>query len=395
MQFTGRITIDTVKRFYANKEEGFKVAEETVKDLQERENSYTLSSRAGKMDWDRGNSGIRTLGLGISAEYIQKGFIDFRGKTIESPEQLALLAQVYRDPRYETLRIIYTKGDIIVGHEGITSRLPNASVAFFNVPNREETTSDEEYYRKCRQGQVRHFMGMLNRMERLDADGYFLLHNHPSAISIDPSEEDLKLTTVYKKSLAGFKGHIIINSNKYCFIDPDNNFSRYPLYLGEDLLTKPAVPHPLLGTVIDGPSILAQLGKAIQVSQHYSVIIYVTAKQQVRAIQEIPDGLLKKEKECVDYLRGRMRDFGSSRIFLVSPNESIYEIANDMVRKGYFLDAIITDNITRVNSVRESGVESPKDAMYNRWMGIYSLKSYRVSEKEYNYCQRLGDHDFR
>ena len=106
------ITIDTVKRFYDNKEEGLKVAEETIKDLQERENSYALSSRAGKMDWDRGNSGIRTLGLGISAEYIQKGFIDFRGKTVESPEQLALLAQAYRDPRYETLRIVCMKGDI-------------------------------------------------------------------------------------------------------------------------------------------------------------------------------------------------------------------------------------------------------------------------------------------
>ena len=257
---------ESIGKLYQEDKEGLEIAEETINELQEREEVYALSGRARKMDRDRGNGGIRTLGLGISAEYIQKGFIDFRGKTVESPEQLALLAQAYRDPRYETLRIVYMKGDIIVGHEGITSRLPNASVAFFNVPNREETASDEEYYRKCRQGQVRHFMGMLNRMERLDADGYFLLHNHPSAISIDPSDEDLKLTTVYKKSLKGFKGHIIINSNKYCFIDQDNSFSRHPLYLGEDLLTKPAVAHPLLGTVIDKPKILAQLGKAIQVS---------------------------------------------------------------------------------------------------------------------------------
>ena len=94
-------------------------------------------------------------------------------------------------------------------------------------------------------------------------------------------------------------------------------------------------------------------------------------------------------------MRGRMREFGTSRIFLVSPNESIQEIANDMVRKGYFLDAIITDNIARVNSVRESGVESPKDFLFDRWMGIYSLKGYRVSENDDNYCQRPVEHDYR
>lgn len=390
-----RARMNTIERLYENKKEGFEVAEETIKDLQEREKIRSLSYGDGKMAGDGRNEGVRTIGLGISTEFIQKGFIDFRGREVESPEQLALLAQVYRDPRYETLRIIYMKGDTIVGHEGITSRLPNASAAFFHVPNRENVASDEEYNRKCRQGQVRHFMGMLNRMERLEADGYFLLHNHPSAISIEPSDDDLKLTTVYKKSLTGFKGHIIINSNKYCYIDQDNKFMQYPLCLGEDLLTKPAVSHPLLGTLVNGTDKLAQLGKAIQISPHYSVIIYVTAKQYVRAIQEIPDGLLLREKECVDYMRGRMRAFGTSRIFLVSSNNSIHEIASDMVRKGYFLDAIVTDNNSRVNSVHENGVESPKDSFFNRWMGIYSLKSYRVCEKDGSYCKKTVGQNFR
>jgi hypothetical protein len=138
------------------------------------------------------------------------------------------------------------KGNTIAGHEGITSRLPNASVAFFNVPNRVEVTSDEEYLVKSRHAQVRHFMGMLNRMERLEADGYFLLQNHPSAVSIDSSNEDLRLTMIYKNALWGFMGHVIINSNRFCFIDRDINYTQFPLYLGEDLLTKPSLPHPLL-----------------------------------------------------------------------------------------------------------------------------------------------------
>lgn len=347
------------------------------------------------MDRHGRSGGVKTLGIGISVEFIQKGFIDFRGREIQGPEQLALLAQVYRDPRYETLRIIYMKGNTIAGHEGITSRLPNASVAFFNVPNREEVTSDEEYLVKSRHAQVRHFMGMLNRMERLEADGYFLLHNHPSAVSIDPSNEDLILTTAYKNALSGFRGHVIINSNRFCFMDKDINHMQFPLYLGEDLLTKPSIPHPLLDLLVDSPDKLAQMGKTIQIDPNYSVIIYVTAKQYIRAIQEIPDSLLKRETECVDYLRGRMRNFGASRIFLVSLNESIHEIASDMVRKGYFLDAIVTDNNTRVNSVRESGINSLKDTLYNRWMGIYSHKSYRVNERQDNYRHKIIVRDAR
>lgn len=381
--------------FYENSKEGFEVAKEAITDLQEREKIHSISYGAGKMDWRGKNGGVKTIGIGISAEFIHKGFIDFRGREVRSPEQLALLGQVYRDPRFETLRVIYMKGNIIAGHEGITSRLPNSSAAIFDIPNREESASDKEYLIKSRHAHVRHFMGMLSRMERLGADGYFLLHNHPSAMSVEPSNEDLALTKAYKKALPGFRGHIIIDSNKFCFIDKDINPMQFPLYLGDDLLIKPSLSHPLLGSMIDSSDKLAQLGKAIQIDPNYSVIIYVNTKQYIRAIQEIPDGLLKREKECVDYLRGRMRDFGASRVLLVSSTESIHEIANDMVRKGFFLDAIVTDNSNRVNSVRESGVSSANDTHFSRWMGIYTHKSYRVNERGGSYHNKSLDRDAR
>ena len=77
-----------------------------------------------------GDSGIKTLGLGITPELIQTGRIDLRGFEAKNAYDIAVHAQVYRDPRFETFRVFYMKGDTIVGHEGISSRMPSTSLAF-------------------------------------------------------------------------------------------------------------------------------------------------------------------------------------------------------------------------------------------------------------------------
>jgi hypothetical protein len=58
--------------------------------------------------------GIVTKALGISAELVAKGRIDLRGKKIKNIHDLAGICQVYRDPRFETFRIIYVKKGKIV-----------------------------------------------------------------------------------------------------------------------------------------------------------------------------------------------------------------------------------------------------------------------------------------
>jgi hypothetical protein len=85
MQYAGMAAIKSIEKFYEDKKEGLEVAEETIKDLQEREKIHTLSSRYGKVAGNGRNGGIRTLGIGVSAEFIQKGFIDIRRREIQSP----------------------------------------------------------------------------------------------------------------------------------------------------------------------------------------------------------------------------------------------------------------------------------------------------------------------
>lgn len=55
----------------------------------------------------RGEGGLRpgegrTLGLGISPDLIHQGVVDLKGYTVKTAEDLATLAQVYRNPLFET-----------------------------------------------------------------------------------------------------------------------------------------------------------------------------------------------------------------------------------------------------------------------------------------------------
>lgn len=373
--------IKEIERFYDKSKEGFELAKEAVGETVRLESDGNVSSGTGEMDWHGRDGGVRTIGVGISTEFIRKGYIDLRGKEVRSPRQLAVLAQVFRDPRFETLRFFYMKGNKIVGHEGITSKLPLAAAAIPNLPEREDYTNENEYVKQLRSTQLRFFMDMLNRMERLKSDGYYLLHGHPSGFNVTPSNEDAFLTASFRSAVSGFKGHIIIDSNKYGFIDKDLNVSEHKLNLGEDLLLKPSKPHYLLGAEINSSRKLAMLAKTVQLADDYSVVIYVSSRCVVRAIQEVPDGLFKREKECVDYLRGRMCDFGSTRAFLVTRNQHTKEFASGMVKKGYLLDAVIAENDYRVTSVREKGLESGYSSK-TQWMGISINKGYRVRETD-------------
>jgi proteasome lid subunit RPN8/RPN11 len=373
-----------IKRFYEKDKEGLTIAEAAISEIQKLEAVSPISKGTGEMGWRGRNGGVRTLGIGISTEFIKKGYINLRGNEVNSPQQLAVLAQVYRDPRFETIRFIYMKGNIIVGHEGITSKLPAASVAFLNIPTRENYKDENEYTMKRKTAQAKYFMNMLHRMEKLEADGYFLLHNHPSGINVNPSKEDINLTIAYQSVLSGFRGHVIINSNKYSYIDENLWVSVNSLDLGKDKLLVPSLPHPLLGESIDSSSKLATLAKSIQIDPNYSVVMYINSRNDIRAIQEVPDGLFNHEKECVNFLRGRMTEFGTSRAFVATRNEKVKAMATSMVSKGYLLDAIVANKDYSITSVRESGV-CPSLSSDIYWMGRNINKGAKVSEKSTDY----------
>ncbi|MFN7929881.1 MAG: LPD1 domain-containing protein [Blastocatellia bacterium] len=268
-----------------------------------------------------GGSGVRTTGLAITDQLAQTGRVDLRGQTVESAHDVARLAQIYRDPRIETFRIFYTKDGQIIAHEGTTSRLPNSSRPF-------ATEND-----------ARGFAEMKQRMQRLGADGYYLLHNHPSGRP-HASPEDLRGTLAFAKKVEGFQGHIIINSGEYAVIEPALTKPQiYQIPDHQETLLTPSIPHDLLNQTIAKPIDAVRLGKQLQAKEGFVTLTYLGSDNRVRAIQEMPESLFQREQEAADYMRGRKRAFGATRIIShAESNPLLLEPARALIQSGALYD---------------------------------------------------------
>ena len=266
---------------------------------------------------------LDTFAIAFNRDLINQHAAPLVGHTIETAEDLARLAQRYRDPRYETLRYFFLDGDgKIIAQTGVSSRMPGSTAAF---PRGESDAWVEDM------------------ATDLGAKSVYMLHNHPSGNS-KPSDNDLQLTKDYAEILSE-KGidvvHVIIDSNEYTAMVPVGGKltvnERAKLDMGEDLLLKPGKPHHLLGTEIigkDGPRQLAKLSKALEQRADVITVVGRNSEGKVVAIasmgMEVYTGsyqALKKE------LQTWGRAHGVRSLFLVGvPDQDRADIGN----KGEF-----------------------------------------------------------
>ena len=151
---------------------------------------------------------IKTIYNAIPENEEMKSYIDLKDIKIESREDLVKTCQIFRNPKFETFRIIYMRDNSIVNYESVTSRLPN-SCNIFRVKSKTP-------YLKNQRG----FEEISRRMYRLGANGYYLQHNHPSG-NAKASMEDIRITNKICKNIKGFRGHIIIDHGTYAWIEND------------------------------------------------------------------------------------------------------------------------------------------------------------------------------
>ena len=64
------------------------------------------------------------LANAVVSDFQDKASTVLVGKKIKTSGDLATLAQVYRNPKYETFHYFFTRGDEIVGKVGVSSRMP-------------------------------------------------------------------------------------------------------------------------------------------------------------------------------------------------------------------------------------------------------------------------------
>jgi len=269
----------------------------------------------------------KLVALGFTRSLIKDGSTSILGRKVNSTAEMAEIAQVFRDPRFETMRYIFLNADNkVVFQTGITCRLPSTSQTF--------------------DGDMSKFFPSLMRAAvSRGATSIYMLHNHPSG-SPKPSAADLSATNTlskyFKKCGLEFNGHVIINHNKFGCIDGDLKISITDLSKGvKDMIMTPEIEHPLLNKQITSITILAEAAKAVQVSDDISTAIYVSSIGEVRAISEFSNKLKDKSK----WIKKSMVELGGSTVY-ISTNS--LDVRNEMNRimgiDGTIMDVIYFDD---------------------------------------------------
>lgn len=264
-----------------------------------------------------------------------KHYVDLRDIKIESREDLVKTCQVFRNPRYETFRIIYMRDNNIVNYESITSRLPN-NCDIFRV-------KAKKTYLKKQKG----YEDISKRMYRLGANGYYLEHNHPSG-NAKASFEDMRVTRELAQNVKGFKGHIIVDHGTYAWIEKDvisdklkadNNIRiDYISDLDSQSMIK---DDPLMHKKVNSRNELARIMYDIKHSNHYSCLVLTSATSNIRLFQEIPNTFINMSyRQIGGYIKNRCVDTGSTRAFMATTDRPFFERAKDLVNLGYISDCV-------------------------------------------------------
>jgi hypothetical protein len=163
------------------------------------------------------------LALALSTDYARRQRVSLVGQKVTGYDDLAVLSQVYRHPRFETFRLFFVNdANEVVSQLGVTSRLPAAAVAIVG----DDTI---QYMKKVQDAAV-----------QAGATGVWMLHNHPSG-NVEVSNADLRVTKTFTDAFKqiAYKGHIVIDTNKYSVITPEGYVQTYSKDMGQkELLQK-------------------------------------------------------------------------------------------------------------------------------------------------------------
>lgn len=236
---------------------------------------------------------------GVPGEWKRHKRIDFTNHIINDASDLAQLFTAYRHPRLEHFHLVYVdKSGRILGHNAISSGTANATLAFQFAG---------------REGSEKSIKRLRSRMKRLNADGYYLLHNHPSGTMI-ASRPDIQVTKIYKDFVPGFKGHVIIDGDKFVFIDNRLDKSINPLKRSLDVYNK-GLP------VIKNKFAVADVTKEVLGKDEDKSVAVITNNNN-EVVSLIP--LYTKKQHGFKYVYQKVREEGGIRAFIISNSKDKY-----------------------------------------------------------------------
>lgn len=307
---------------------------------------------------------IQTLYRKFSRDFHENGYVDLNGRKVSDVKEVADIAQIFRNPNYETFRILYTKGDTIVGQEAVSSRIPGQSNIFKD--------NDE----------IKGFYNIKDRMKRLNADGYYMIHNHPSGNAV-ASQIDIKTTQNFSNRIPGFKAHIIVNSGTYAVIEREKGeLSRLTTKneitienYKQDDIDKMMSSNPWSDIKIKSNQDIAKLMHDVKNNPNYSTLIMVDDKLFPRIILDIPNNFFSMKRSQIDgYIKNIAKQNGATRAFIATTNNDVYNSTNKLLT--------ITDSIlysVKGNDIIQENTLSKNDENITK-QKIFSISDLRVKK---------------
>lgn len=284
------------------------------------------------------NKNARVIYKRLTKPMKKRGYINLNHRLVNTKDDLVEIAEIFRSTQYETFRLIYMKENKIVGYESISSRVPN----YVNI------------FERNKQGRVnteRCVYKILSRMNRLGADGYYMVHNHISG-EAKASNEDLRTTAFFIKYIKGFLGHLIINNENYSWIYYDEKENtvkedkQMPINVRKaNKMRKVLNEKSIYDVKILSRDDLVSVLNVIKNTPDYSIAILTDSKGQIRMILDIPNNFFNMQKEQLKgYFKNLARMSGASRIFFGTNDNETYKKALKHQMNGTFKDCICYKN---------------------------------------------------
>ena len=284
------------------------------------------------------NRNVRVIYKRLTEPMKKRGYINLNHRLVNTKDDLVEIAEIFKSREYETFRLIYMRENKIVGYESISSRIPNYVYIF--ARNKQSRLNTERGIYK-----------ILNRMNRLGADSYYMVHNHVTE-NAKASKEDLGTTKYFINKVNGFKGHLIINSNTYAWIDYDKKDNalkvenEIPINKRKaKTMSKKLEKESIYNIKILSRDDLVSVLNEIKNTPNYSIAILTDSTGKIRMILDVPNNFFNmKEEQLKGYFKNLAIMTGASRVFFGTNDNETYKKAVQHQLNGTFKDCICYKN---------------------------------------------------
>ena len=272
------------------------------------------------------------------------GSVSLLGAKIANPKDLAKAAEVVRSPRYETLHYLFTRNGVVKGTTAISCRLAGASTTFTG-PSSEAFLKD-----------------LIKRAKSIEADTYYLLHNHPSGMPM-PSKQDVYVTQklveeITELSPIKFGGHVVINSTDFSVIDENGEILMEPINYSSYNISDIRSTNSFFEKVVRSPYDFALIAKELQASEKSFFMIGLNAKNMCNCLFEVSYEIMEDKEHISQNIRDWSIASGVHQFGLVNfnteklPELYKYSFINKLAKSSYLLDVITSNG----KSLREQGL---------------------------------------